>query len=370
MPAPEDVFLTDDFSALLFNSNNHMARNALLQNLGIAHPVILAPMGGGPSTPELVAAVCNAGGLGSLAAAYLTPAQIIESVRQIRALTSGPFSINLFAGGWQGGTPANAEPMLALLADVHDYLGLEPPTVPPATPDPFPAQFEAVLEARPAAFSFTFGIPSPELLNLARRLDIQSMGTATTLEEARMLAGAGVDAILAQGAEAGAHRGTFAGNFEAAMVPTLRLVRAISDDLRTPVIASGGLMDGKDIAAAMRAGASAAQLGTAFLVCPESGASLPYKQALLAVRSDTTVITRAFSGRPARGLRNEFIDLLEGKEDAILPYPAQNALTRVMRKAAAEQGRQEFLSLWAGQGVTRVREMPAGDLVKKLVAEM
>jgi nitronate monooxygenase len=317
-----------------------------------------------------VAAVCNAGGLGSLAAAYLTPAQIIESVRQIRALTSAPFSINLFAGGWSSGAPANAEAMLALLSDVHDYLGLEPPALPPPAPDPFPAQFTAMLEARPAAFSFTFGIPRPELLDLVRRMDILSMGTATTLEEGRMLADAGVDAIIAQGAEAGAHRGTFAGKFEAAMVPTMKLVRDIVDDLRTPVIASGGLMDGRDIAAALKAGASAAQLGTAFLVCPESGASLPYKRALLAARSDTTVITRAFSGRPARGLRNDFIELLEGKEAAILPYPMQNSLTRAMRKAAAEQGRWEFLSLWAGQGVTRVREMPAGDLVRKLVGEM
>jgi len=347
-----------------------MARNALLQSLGIEHPVILAPMGGGPSTPELVAAVCNAGGLGSLAAAYLTPAQIAESVRQIRELTSGPFAINLFAGGWQNGAPTGAEPMLALLSDVHDYLGLEPPALPSPAADPFPAQFEAVMAARPAVFSFTFGIPGPQLLDLTRRLDILSMGTATTLEEARMLADAGVDAIIAQGAEAGAHRGTFTGDFTAAMVPTLELVRAIDEDLRTPVIASGGLMHGADIAAALKAGAAAAQLGTAFLVCPESGASAPYKRALLNARADTTVITRAFSGRPARGLRNEFIGLLEGKEDLILGYPAQNTLTRAMRTAAAQQGRPEFLSLWAGQGVTRLREMPAGDLVRKLVEEM
>ena len=347
-----------------------MSRNALLQSLSIEHPVILAPMGGGPSTPELVAAVCNAGGLGSLAAAYLTPAQIIDSVRQIRALTSRPFAINLFCGGWQNGAPADAGPMLALLSDVHDYLGLEPPTLPPAAADPFPAQFEAVMESRPAVFSFTFGIPRPELLDLARRLDILSIGTATTLEEGRLLTDAGVDAIVAQGAEAGAHRGTFTGDFKTAMVPTLELVRAIFDDLRTPVIASGGLMHGGDIAAAMKAGASAAQLGTAFLVCPESGAALTYKRALLAARADTTVITRAFSGRPARGLRNEFIQLLEGKEEMILPYPAQNSLTRTMRTAAAKEGNAEFLSLWAGQGVTRVREMPAGDLVGKLVEEM
>lgn len=347
-----------------------MARNALLQSLGIEHPVILAPMGGGPSTPELVAAISAAGGLGSLPGAYLTPAQITESVRQIRALTERPFAINLFAGGWQTGAPANPESMMDLMADVHDYLGLEPPVLPAPAPDPFPAQFEAVLEARPAVFSFTFGIPRPELLDLARRLDILSMGTATTLEEGRILADAGVDAIVAQGAEAGAHRGTFTGDFTAAMVPTLELTRAIVDDLRTPVIASGGLMDGRDIAAAMNAGALAVQLGTAFLVCPESGAAPAYKRALLAARSDTTVVTRVFSGRPARGLRNDFIEMLDGREEIVLPYPIQNSLTRAMRAGAAQQGRAEFLSLWAGQGVTRLREMPAGDLFRTLIQEM
>jgi nitronate monooxygenase len=290
-----------------------MARNALLQTLGIEHPVILAPMGGGPSTPELVAAVCNAGGLGSLAAAYLTPAQIADSVHRIRELTSGPFAINLFAGGWQNSMHADPEPMLALLSDVHDYLGIEPPVLPSAAPDPFPAQFEAVMMARPAVLSFTFGIPEPHLLDLTRRLDILSIGTATTVEEARLLTDAGVDAIVAQGAEAGANRGTFTGDFTTAMIPTLELVQAIDADMRTPVIASGGLMHGADIAAALKAGASAAQLGTAFLVCPESGASAPYKRALLAARADTTVVTRAFSGRPARGLRNEFIGLQIGR---------------------------------------------------------
>ena len=347
-----------------------MGRNALLENLGIEHPIILAPMGGGPSTPELVAAVCNAGGLGSLAAACLTPDEIIESARRVRELTTRPFNINLFAGGWRSDPPSNGEAMLAVMADVHEYLGLEPPELSSPSQDPFPAQFDAVMAARPAVFSFTFGIPRPELLALSRALDVRCIGTATTVEEARMLSDAGIDAIVAQGAEAGANRGTFKGNFDDAMTPTLELVQAIADDVRTPVIAAGGLMHGRDIAAALAAGASAAQLGTAFLVCPESGASHAYKRALLSARYDTTVMTRAYSGRPARGLRNDFIELLEGKEDLILPYPAQNTLTRAMRAAAAKQGRHEFLSLWAGQGVARLREMPAADLVRTLVEEI
>jgi len=349
-----------------------MEKNAFLRQLGIDHPIILAPMGGGPSTPELVAAVGNAGGLGTLAGAYLSPAEITEAARRIRALTGRPFGINLFAGGWQTGAPENPGPMLELLDEVHNTLGIAPPVLAPVPADPFPAQFEAVIEARPAVFSFTFGVPRPELLDLARRLDVLSIGTATTAEEARHLSEAGVDAIVAQGAEAGAHRGTFLGDFEKAMVPTLDLVRGIAAEVRTPVIASGGLMEGRDIAAALAAGASAAQLGTAFLLCPESGASIPYKYALIAARSKSgdTVITRAFSGRPARGLRNEFITRLEGKEEMVLPYPAQNALTRAMRMAAANQGRPEFLSLWAGTGLTRMREMPAAELVRTLAAEI
>ena len=349
-----------------------MEKNAFLRQLGIDHPIILAPMGGGPSTPELVAAVSNAGGLGSLAGAYLSPAEITEAARRIRALTSRPFGINLFSGGWQTGAPENPEPMLALLNEVHNTLGLPPPVLAPVPADPFPAQFEAVMEAHPAVFSFTFGVPPPELLNLARRLDVLCIGAATTVEEARHLTDAGVDAIVAQGAEAGAHRGTFLGDFEKAMVPTLDLVRGFVAEVRTPVIASGGLMDGRNIAATLAAGASAAQLGTAFLLCPESGASVPYKYALMAAQSKPsgTVVTRAYSGRPARGLRNEFIARLEGKEEMILPYPAQNALTRAMRTAAAKQGRPEFLSLWAGTGVSRVREMPAADLVRTLVKEI
>jgi nitronate monooxygenase len=154
------------------------------------------------------------------------------------------------------------------------------------------------------------------------------------------------------------------------MVPTLQLVKEIRKVSDCPVIASGGIMDGCDIAAALDAGAVAVQMGTAFLACPESGASAVYKRALLSAKKDTTVITRAYSGRPARGIRNEFIESMEGKEDVILPYPLQNALTRDMRTAAAKRGEAGYLSLWAGQGVARIRPMPAGELVRTLVREL
>jgi nitronate monooxygenase len=203
-----------------------------------------------------------------------------------------------------------------------------------------------------------------------RARGIAILGTATTVEEARLLADAGVDGIIAQGAEAGAHRGTFAGPFESAMIPTLDLVRGIHSAVPVPVIASGGIMDGREIRHAMNVGASAVSLGTAFLTCPESGAPEAHKRAILDARKDTTVITRAFSGRPARGLPNTFIAKLAAKENMILPYPLQNILTRAMRAAAASRGESGFLSLWSGTGVARARAMPAAALVGRLVNEM
>jgi len=340
-----------------------------LASLGIDHPVVLAPLGGGPSTPELVAAVSGAGGLGILGAPYLSPDELRDACARIRARTPRPFGVNLFAGGHPRAA-ADPAPMLALLAPVHARLGLPPPAAPALPPDPFPAQLEAVLEVRPAIFSFTFGVPPPEAMAALRSRGIRTMGTATTADEARALEEAGAGAVMAQGAEAGGHRGTFLGPFDAAMIPTLPLVRAIARAVRRPVVAAGGLMTGADVAAALQAGAAAAALGTAFLTCPESGASETYKRALLEAHADRTVVTRAFSGRPARGLENGFVRLLAGREEAILPYPLQNALTRAMRAASARAGDAEHLSLWAGQGVGRSRALPAAELVRRLVEEL
>jgi len=344
--------------------------NDLLKKIGIEHPIVQGPFGGGPSTPELVAAVSNAGGLGSLGAAYQTPEQIIETTQHIRALTDRPFQVNLFAGGWQADALFDPAPILEVLSEIHAQLGLPPPEPPRPSPDPFPEQLEAVLDARPPIFSFTFGIPDRDEMSRLKSRGIIVLGTATTLDEARLLADAGVDAIVAQGAEAAAHRGTFAAPFDHAMVPTLTLASRIHGALQTPVIAAGGLMDGRDIASAIEAGASAAALGTAFLASPESGAPAAYKRAIVEADRNATVVSRAFSGRPARALRNDFITRLEGKENAILPYPLQNALTRAMRAAAGQQGLAGFLSLWAGTGVARAGSTPAGELVARLAAEI
>jgi nitronate monooxygenase len=334
--------------------------NGFLKRIGIEHPIILAPMAGGPGSPQLIAAVANAGGLGSLGAGYLTLDEIRHSVAKIRALTDRPLNINLFAGGYHAGPIGDPGPMLAILSRVHERLGIAPPVMPAPQSNPFDEQLEVVLELKPRVFSFTFGNPDTKRV---RNAGIVVIGTATTVEEARLLA-PNVDAVVAQGAEAGAHRGTFAGSFEASMVPALDLVSQIRSSVETPVIASGGLMDGRDIAAALDRGAVAVQLGTAFLACPESGAGDAYKRAVLEAKRDTTVITRAYSGRHARGLRNEFIDLVP--ENAILPFPVQNSLTRPMRK----KGDPRYLSLWAGTGVARARAIPAGELVATLVREM
>jgi nitronate monooxygenase len=336
--------------------------------LGIRHPILQAPMAGSTS-PELVAAVSNAGGLGMYGAAYLTPTGIVEVVSEIRALTDRPFGINLFVGGRdtrQGGDPDRT---LAILGRYHAELGLEAPEIPGDVPDPFPEQLRAVLDAGVPVFSFTFGIPDQGALAGLKRRGVGVIGTATTVGEARQLEAAGVDAVVAQGSEAGGHRGTFAVPFESAMIGTMALVPQVVDAVSMPVIASGGIMDGRGIVAAEALGASAVQLGTAFLACPETTIPSAYKRAVLAAQPEQTVLTRAFSGRPARGISNDFIAAWEGQEDAILPFPFQNAATRPLRTAAAAADNAQFLSLWAGQATTLARQLPAAELVQVLVQE-
>lgn len=339
-----------------------------LRDLGIEHPIILAPMAGAGGTPELVAAVSNAGGLGSWGGAYSTPQQILDATKQIRALTDRPFALNLFAGGYEPERQVDPAPMLALIAKVHASLGLAPPVLPPHPQNPFDDQLAAVIEARPAVFSFTFGVPGADALARLRKAGIRTTGTATTVEEGRRLEAAGVESVVAQGEEAGAHRGSFLATFEQSMVPMRDLTRGLIKQLSIPVIASGGIMDGSDIAQVLADGAVAAQLGTAFLPCPECGASAPHKQALMAVRGDPTVITRVFSGRPARGLRNKFIDMVG--DTPVLPFRQQNDLTRPMRNEAGKQDVADYISLWAGRGVARARQMPAAKLIETLVLEI
>jgi len=339
----------------------------LTQRLGLTHPIVQAPMAGGGDTADLVAAVSEAGGIGFIGAAYLTPAQIAERAQAIRARTSKPFGINLFAPLPPPAPPADPSPALNRVAGYYAELGLPAPAAPALGADVFADQLAAGLDSGAAAFSFTFGIPSPDALAAIKARGMLLIGTATTVDEAVALERTGMDAIAAQGAEAGGHRGTFAGDFGASLVGTMALVPQIVDAVRLPVVASGGIMDGRGIAAALALGACGVQMGTAFLTCDEAGVPDVYKQALLNARENETRVTRAFSGRPARGIVNRF--MAEVPDETILPFPLQNTLTRPMRTAAAQQGRAEFLSLWAGQGVRMARRQSAADLMKRLADE-
>lgn len=341
---------------------------AITRRFGLRHPIIQAPLAGGGDTPALVAAVGEAGALGFIGAAYLTPAQIVESARAVRERTDRPFGISLFVPQ-PAPSPTDARAALARVAPYFAELGLEPPGEPAVAPDTFGDQLEAALDSGAAAFSFTFGILPEGAIAAIKTRGMCLLGTATTVEEALALERAGADGVVLQGSEAGGHRGTFSGDFQGGMIGLMALVPQVVDAVRVPVVASGGIMDGRGIAAALALGASAVQMGTAFLACDEAGIPDAYKLAILGAREDGTRLTRAFSGRPARGIVNRFMIEVEGDSPAILPFPLQNTLTRPLRAAAAKQGRVEFLSLWAGQGVRLARRQSAAQLVERLGKE-
>ena len=326
-------------------------QTSVTQLLGCKLPIIQAPMAGGGDTPELVAAASNAGAFGFVGAAYLDAEQILATARSIRTLTAHAFGINLFAPTPVGNS-ANLDAAMLRLAPYHAELGLPAPSVPAAPASgAFAEQVAAAIETGASILSFTFGLLPGDIVATVKARGMKLIGTATTVEEARALEQSGADAIVVQGSEAGGHRGTFLGDFAAAQIGTLALVPQVVDAVRVPVIASGGIMDGRGIVAALALGAGAAQLGTAFLTCTESGVAEVYKDAILHAAETGTRITRAFSGRAARGIVNRFMsEADQAGAAAIAPFPLQNALTRPLRSAAAKQGRAKFLSLWAGQG--------------------
>ena len=347
-----------------------MGRVEFRDRFGMTIPVVLAPMGGDPSTPELAAAVSNSGGLGSLAAAYSNPERIAKDVARVRELTARPFAVNLFSPQAQLPLSGDAGAVAEFLRPYHQRLGLKPPELPQKPIENFDDQVEAVCNAAPPIVSFTFGLLPQKATARLKAQGAYLIGTATTVEEAKLLEQAGVDAIVAQGSEAGAHRGTFAVPAEEALIGAVALVPQVRDATRIAVIASGGIMDGRGIVAALALGASAVQMGTAFLACKEAGTSAAYRAALAKAREDQTTVTRAFSGRMARGLRNEFIEKWNAAGLTHLPYPWQNAFTQPMRRAAAAAKQSDLLSLWAGQGVRMLRERTAGGLMEELKAEI
>jgi nitronate monooxygenase len=342
----------------------------LAERIGIDYPIILAPMAGGPSTPELVASVCEAGGLGSLGAGYLAPDAIRAAIREIRALTGRPFAVNLFIPDRNAEPPTEAAVQAAAkaLEPIRRELRLTgAPRL--GTPPDFEAQLAVIKEERVPVFSYTFGALDDRRVGELHELGTIVLGSATTVEEARLLEATGVDAVVAQGAEAGGHRGTFTVKPERALIGTMALVPQVVDAVRVPVVAAGGIMDGRGIVAALALGAAAVQLGTAFLACPESGANALHKKSMLArYAEDPTRLTRAFSGKMVRGFSNRFMAEIE-EAGAILPYPYQNSLTGEIRQAAVQQGRAEFASMWAGQGAPMATAKPAGQLIRELIAE-
>ncbi|WP_413585459.1 NAD(P)H-dependent flavin oxidoreductase [Bdellovibrio sp. HCB274] len=334
-------------------------------------PLILAPMAGGPTTPKLVAEVCNVGGLGSLAAPYLKPTEIEKQTAAIRQLTNKPFAINLFA--------PSVDPILSdaqitkALKQTRPYrqqFALSDPQVIPPFSENYNEQFTTVMKLKPAVLSFTFGLLPQEHIDQARSAGIYVIGTATTLAEAQQLEAAHVDAIVLQGTEAGGHRGIFDINASEPGIGTMDLIQQCAAKIQVPLIAAGGLMNGADIAKALEAGADAVQMGTAFLLCEEAGTSRPYREQLAKSRGSDTELTRAFSGRIARGIKNRFMSEMQEHPDAILPFPAQNVFSRDLRKASADNSSPDFISLWAGTGVSQIREMKAAELVKVLGEEL
>lgn len=347
-----------------------MSTMNLMKRFNLEGPLVVAPMAGGPSTPALVAAASNAGALGSLGLAYLSPENIQREIQKVRAGTKRSFAVNLFV-------PAENPPLapeqiaaaLAVTRRYRDELGLPDPAVRPPFTENFDDQFAAVLRERPDVLSFTFGLLPPRYLAACREAGILTIGTATTVEEGIAVEESGVDAVVAQGTEAGGHRGIFSTEAEEPGIHALALASALASRLRIPVIAAGGIMDGKGIAAALRAGAQAAQLGTAFLLCEEAGTSPAYRAELEKPGAKATRLTRAFSGRIARGLVNRFMREMSENPGAILPFPAQNSFTRDMRNQAGKRNDASFLSLWAGTGVAEIRKMDTASLVKTLFRE-
>ena len=346
----------------------------LFERLGIQLPIVQAPMAG-TSTPVLAAAVCNAGALGSIAVGAVDAAGAERMIAPLRSLTPGPFNVNVFCHQPARIDRARERAWLEALAPIFREFGAEPPMQIGEIYTSFVvdrAMQELLLDARPAVVSFHFGLPAAETIARLKSVGTLLLSSATNLEEAEAAVAAGVDAIVAQGYEAGGHRGVFDPAKPDSQLGVAALTRLLVRRLNVPVIAAGGIMDGAGIAAMLALGAEAAQLGTAFIACPESSADAYHRDALLGPGASATQMTALISGRPARCLPNAFTALAEGalKSLSSPDYPIAYDAGKALAAAARAQGQGGFGAQWAGQGAPLARALPAGALVQTLAAEL
>ncbi|SLJ86524.1 NAD(P)H-dependent flavin oxidoreductase [Novosphingobium mathurense] len=344
-----------------------------ISRLDLSIPLIQAPMAG-TSTPALAAAVCNAGALGSIAVGTLTPEAAAHDIVQLRAATDRPFNVNLFVHAPCEADPPREAAWLSALAPAFAEFGAEPPTQLETIYPTLIGNAEmlaTLVELAPPVVSFHFGLPDPDSIAALKAAGCLLFATATSLDEARLAKDAGIDVLVAQGWEAGGHRGVFDPDAPDDRLGTLALTRLLAAQSGLPVIAAGGIMDGNGIRAALDLGAVAAQLGTAFVACPESNADAAYRMALASECARHTTMTAAISGRPARCLANRFTALgATGELPPVAPYPRAYHAGKALNAAAKTAGEGGFGAQWAGQGAPLSRPMPAAELVARLAAEL
>jgi nitronate monooxygenase len=341
-----------------------------LQELfGIEHPLVQAPMAGA-STPAMAAAVANAGGMGSLGCAMMTAEQLKSAATEVAAGTNRVVNFNFFVHEEPDLAKHAPGPMHEALKPYYAEYGLGEPAAPkPGAPAFNNAMLEVLLACRPKVASFHFGLPKPHVVEALKRAGVKLIGNATNVGEARALEAGGMDAIVAQGAEAGGHRGAFIGAAHENDMGTMALVPLVVDAVKVPVIAAGGIFDGRGVAAAFMLGASGAQLGSAFLRSPESIVPDLHKRALAETPDNSTKLTRLFSGRPARSIRNRLVRELAAHEADAAPFPTQRAVIGPLAKAAAERGSADFMQLWSGQAGLRAEAAPSGQIFRPICDE-
>ena len=342
--------------------------------IGIPYPIVQGPFGGGLSSVELTSTVSNAGGLGSYGCQPLTASQIIETCAAIRKNTDKPFNLNLWVNDRDAGLTTFDETAYKNLASIlqpyFEKAGLELPTECPTELGPkFEDQVDAIFEARPAVFSFVYGIPSEDILEKCRNLGIKTVGAATTVNEAVALENAGVDAIVATGFEAGGHRVSFLQTAEDSLTGLFSLIPQVADAVNVPIIAAGGIADARGVKAALTLGAHAAQLGTAFLATRQSNATQDHKDKLFTVGATDTTLTKVFTGRLSRGVRNRLTEELEKHESSLAPYPLQGKIMSFLKSYPATNNQNtDFKSYWAGQSASLLKYKDANQLIANLIS--